>query len=414
MELNIKYPSIPAFFDIDSEKSISYNDLLNFKANFNPNSRVVLIGDKSLNLFSYLYYCLTNNITFTIIPTSIPTLRQKNIIDQIKPNYIVHTDSNKIQKLHSKTFEPLAYIWFTSGSTGIPKGARIAKEALMHVIGIQTRVFNYNNSRTYLIPPLNFDASLSDILCTLKENGTLYFSNSKLSPKLLYRICSKYNISHIDLPPSYLPLLKPQLLPELTIILGGEVLPINKIELSEWLSKHKLFCVYGPTEATICSSIIPITSKYQQGDIGKPIEGVSYSLTDKNELVIKGKTLMTNYLHLDDTPITEYFTKDIVTYRDNKYFFVNRIDRQFKINGQMVYPEEIETIINNHSAVLNSHVYKDKISGKLGIKVYSNTPLKVIKKDLILSLQKRLPSYFIPKNWIYSKPNLQGGKAKWT
>jgi non-ribosomal peptide synthetase component F len=358
-----------------------------------------------------VYACYLENCIFIPININTPIYRKELIYLETNP-YILNFESLKYNKiLKFNRFKQLdlklntaGYIIYTSGSTGKPKGIFISKEALKEVINEQIKILNLNSyDRIAWILNPAFDASLSDIFISIFLNLDLYIPDFKITNiKKLSAFYKTNNITVSDIPPSILNLLKftPQ-----KIIVGGEII---KEQIIKKFYDKEIFISYGPTETTISSSMLKISNTiknntynidindYIVGDIGVPLNNNIYKIIDE-ELYI-GNNIRTGIYLDNDLNINKFIildgirffkSGDIVEFKNNQYIYKGRKDRQLKLNGQLICPEEIENVINSHKNVIENRVFYDN---KLICEYNGN-----IKKEVLIEyLKNRLPSYMIP------------------
>lgn len=223
----------------------------------------------------------------------------------------------------------------------------------------------------------NFDASLSDIGVALSKGAFLLVvsSNDWLSPKTFLNDTTKYQISHIDAPPSFLNLLRKKSPPPFlkTVVAGGEVTP--RAIVNAWGQHLKWVNVYGPTEATVCTSMC-VLSPFENENLpllGTPLFGVSYALInektphphtpvegEEGELCISGPLA---YGYMDNEEKTNecffehdhkrwYKTGDLVKYStQHGYVFLVRLSRVVKHHGKWLMLDDIENKLNNHAEI---------------------------------------------------------------
>ncbi|QDV85667.1 AMP-binding protein [Planctomycetes bacterium TBK1r] len=280
----------------------------------------------------------------------------------------------------------LAYIFFTSGSTGAPKGVAVTHLGLVPVLNDQIQAFQLDpKTRSLFYLSICFDASISDIGTVLLAGGTLVIESDiqALPPQALMRRIEHRGITYADLPPAVVSQIGKQKcdLPEslVTVVVGGEVCSAEGID---WFSSQlSLFNVYGPTEATVCTSI-KICRPGELPTLGTPIAGMQYhvepvdggvsdrssatadgapTVNDEGELWIAGPGLAAGYVN--DPPLTAqkfvirgstrwYRTGDRVRRNaSGECVFLGRLDRQFKLLGKLVEPEEIRKRILEHPSV---------------------------------------------------------------
>lgn len=293
------------------------------------------------------------------------------------------------------------YIVFSSGSTGTPKQIMLNDKGVVDVVLEQAKILEIKNFLWLLNSA--FDASLSDIYATLLTGETLFIT--KVKPNEIKKVCSiieKYNITHTDLPPVTLPLFlkykNNHVLKNMKIIVGGEL--VNQEIFKELKDKLNIvfYNAYGPSENTICTHLDLMDeskriSSYFSEDVYQQIIKQNNDLNDDNydeilnniklfnlslngfgyallkhiknnvevfELFISGN-VMNGYdneelnkqrllfLYDENNFIQKVFrTGDLVSIKNNhKGYYLSyegRKDRQFKYNGKLISPEELENI----------------------------------------------------------------------
>lgn len=292
-------------------------------------------------------------------------------------------ESSHIKTIHYPQSEQLAYVIYTSGSSGKPKGVMINHAALVDVILFQIKTFKLKpHSRTLQYLKISFDASLSEIGTALLSGSTLVVADgASVQPgSILMDYIERNQITHLDFPPSLLHLLDSERSPACleSVIIGGEVPPLESVR--RWAKKVHLTNVYGPTEATICTSTIVCDGKWDKAWIGKPLPHVLYQVVDDEdrpvttgvgELLIGGKAISVGYFNNPELTAEKFFMKDgvryyrtgdlVKKYSDDQYEFIGRRDRQIKINGQLVELQEVENKLNELEEVEQASVLSKKL-----------------------------------------------------
>ncbi|GAA6615938.1 non-ribosomal peptide synthetase [Scytonema sp. NUACC26] len=349
----------------------------------------------------------------------------------------------------------LAYIIYTSGSTGKPKGVLIEHRGVYNLVQAQIETFNLQpGNRILQFASLSFDASVFEIVMALGTGGTLYLANKEflLPGQSLIELLQKQAITHVTLPPAILAVLPKVELPALqTIICAGE-LCTSDIVKRWWRRNRQLFNAYGPTEATVWSTIAEISIPSEKPPIGHPIANTQVYILDKHlqpvpigitgELCIAGAGLARGYLNLPNLtaerfipnpvsnfqpaqttkyenlyPLTPIFkTGDLARYRpDGNIEFLGRIDNQVKIRGFRIELQEIETVLTQHHAVQKAVVVvKENVSGDKWLVAYlvpqdKYRPTIVELQDF---LREKLPEYTLPSAFVIldSLPLTPNGK----
>ena len=255
----------------------------------------------------------------------------------------------------------LAYVLYTSGSTGQPKGVAIAHAGLVNFVEETARMFSFTQStRIMSVKSFSVDSSLTDILCPLYAGGTTYIERDVdfLMRRLQDRIMTR-GVTHLSLTPALIKLAAERrafgggnLSSLRTLSFGSDIVPASRLmKIQEDLGGVRLFNRYGPTECSVVTSgfeISHITDRREVIPIGKPWRNVTYHLFEGSreltgpgvtgELYIGGVQVMDGYWN--DPDLTKqvlvddfvsgqimYKTGDLVTRTtDGNYVFIGRTD----------------------------------------------------------------------------------------
>jgi amino acid adenylation domain-containing protein/non-ribosomal peptide synthase protein (TIGR01720 family) len=350
----------------------------------------------------------------------------------------------------------LAYVIYTSGSTGKPKGVLVAHRGLGNLATAQIKLFNVQpDSYVLQFASINFDASISEIVMAICAGAKLCLAmRDALQPgQPLQQLLQQQNITHVTLVPSALAALSPQELPNVqNIIVAGEPCPPDLA--AAWSGGRKFFNAYGPTEATVCATVL--SYQPEKGiSIGRPIANTQIYILDRylqpvpigvpGELHIAGVGLARGYLNRPDlttekfipNPFSHekdsrlYKTGDLARYLpDGKIEFLGRIDNQVKIRGFRIELGEIETTISQHPQIQQAIVIvREDIPGNKRLVAYivprqltrtaePHVSLALHQQPSLSSnelreyLKQKLPEYMIPAIFLFldSLPLTPNGK----
>ena len=421
------------------------------------NEVIVIEAKKKLETYAAIIACLKVGCPYVLIDFSQPISRVKKILLRCeakiclsygdKKNFIFQSfkkslilnnlkflDKNFI-KVHKRSEKVVsstpAYIMFTSGSTGFPKGAIITHQNILNFSLWAKDEYNLDDKDIITnVNPLYFDNSVFDIYSSilngikliifnqtetseplklikkiLKNKCSVWFSTPSLLIYLInYKLITKNNFKHIK-----------------KIIFGGEGFPKNKLkELMKILGKNKRFYnVYGPTECTCICSSHEVTEKDFKANsnyitLGNISNNFQFEIIDSKfqrvqkgkvgELLLLGPNVSLGYVGQEDitkqkfiqNPFNKKF-KDI-GYRTGDYvyqekkshqiYFVGREDSQVKHMGYRIELNEIEIAINNIKGIKEAVVFykREAISGKI-ISVVATNELN--KKEFIYKTLKK-------------------------
>ncbi|MGA9770775.1 MAG: amino acid adenylation domain-containing protein [Blastocatellia bacterium] len=326
--------------------------------------------------------------------------------------------------------DDVAYIIYTSGSTGKPKGTLVNHRGLCNLPFAQDRAFGPGvKDRVLQFASLSFDASIFEIVMALCHGATLCFAprESLLPGPDFTRLLKEQSITNITLPPSTLAALDEEKLPSLqTLIVAGEDVSADLV--SRWSKGRSFFNAYGPTEATVWSTVARSENPDRKPEIGRPIENTKVYVLDSNlspvpvgvvgELHIAGVGLAYGYLNCSDltadkfipNPFSRkpgsrlYKTGDLARYRsDGNVDFLGRLDNQVKVRGFRIELREIEEALRQHERVKDAvALVADDESGDKRIVAYAvldedHESAPAMLRDF---LRIRLPEYMIPSIFI--------------
>ncbi|WP_107925248.1 D-alanine--poly(phosphoribitol) ligase subunit DltA [Lysinibacillus parviboronicapiens] len=379
--------------------------------------------------------CLLLTTEELTTPLSIPVVAVSDCMTQKTNTTIQPTTWVKDQEIH--------YIIYTSGSTGKPKGVQITANNLAHFVAWMNEHFPIQQSGVFLNQaPYSFDLSVMDLYPSLVGGHTLYaITHEQISnPKSLFDDLAGSGIGVWTSTPSFAKMCLMNkdwhqgLMPALnTFLFCGEILPKKVVkELMLRFPQASIFNLYGPTETTVAVSYVEVTKELLQRFEQLPIASMTepnLSLHENGEIIISGPTVSAGYLGAPDLtskafPLVEgsrvYKTGDIGYEKDGYLFFAGRKDFQVKLHGYRLEIEEIEKQIGDLSPV-NGCVVVPVIKGDDIVSLSAYIVLRdqlldsafQMTKQLKSLLSDRLPSYMIPKKFIYidSLPLNTNGKV---
>jgi amino acid adenylation domain-containing protein len=283
----------------------------------------------------------------------------------------------------------LAYVMYTSGSTGMPKGVSVPHRAVVRLVK-ETNYAEFDREQVFLqFAPLSFDASTFEIWGSLLNGARLaVMPPGSASLAQLGSAIQRYGVTTLWLTAGLFHQMADEELEKLNglkqLLAGGDVLSAAHVEqVARDLSHCQLINGYGPTENTTFTCCYPVkpAETFDSVPIGFPISNTEVFILDKamrpvcdgeqGELYVGGDGLARGYLN--DAPLTAerfiphpfssapgarlYRTGDSVRrFGDGPIEFRGRLDQQVKIRGYRIELGEVETALAQHPIVRESIV----------------------------------------------------------
>lgn len=323
----------------------------------------------------------------------------------------------------------LAYILFTSGSTGLPKGAMIEHGGMKNHLSEKIRLLNLSNESVVAHnASISFDVSVWQMLAPLCVGATIiiYPEESILNIKSFLNILYDNKVNVLEVVPTYLSLLISEMknhsyyYKDLKYLIStGEVLTKSLVDRCfDILPDVILVNAYGPTEASddIMHCIINKRDNYDPIPIGKPINNAEISIVNSDgcpcginepgELWVSGICVGRGYVSNDEetkscfsfdlnTNKKVYKTGDLVSLReDGNYYFHDRLDMQIAFHGKRIEIKEIENIMLKYTGINASAVVYDPKNQRIDACFVSEIVINT--NDIKNYLKALLPSHMIP------------------
>lgn len=452
------------------EREISYkklnikaNQVAHFlrKMNIGTKKRVGIFCDRSIEMVIGILGVLKSGATYVPLDPDYPRERLLYMLKDANIDLVLtqtHLDgifkqiniTSLILDQHKSVFdnesfenpkisiakEDVAYIMYTSGSTGEPKGVMVSHYGLLNHTLAALNLFKLNdNDRVLQFSSICFDIAIEEIFPTLLSGAMLILRDKNIveTTDNFSNFIQKNKITVLNLPTAYWhewvnSMNEGETLPKnlrLTVI-GGESASWKLYE--KWLSHSnnqiELINTYGPTETTVTATYFKPNpnDKYTSMPIGKPITNVEVYILDENqlpvpigvpgELYIGGPGVALGYINKPKHTLEKFIpnplkadrgvifrTGDLVKYMpDGNIQFLKRVDNQIKIRGYRIELEEVKRAIEGLDEVDQAVVYVKEIKGLKQLVAYLvlNNKFNISALELRSKLQKYLPEYMIP------------------
>ncbi len=439
------------------------------------NGNIALLFEHEISMIVGIFGVLKAGLTYIALAPDLPTQRLLYILQNSEARVLLtnnlnwklaqelksdilsfintdepHPNHEKIRLFRQSAVLPdtLAYILYTSGSTGQPKGVMQNHRNILHFIRNYTNKLHINaDDKLTLFSAYSFDAAVMDIFGALLNGATLYPINIKedslANPVKEFIKKQEMTIYH-STPTVYRhfisTLMEEDRFPKLRlIVLGGEEVYKSDVDLyKQFFSENCLFINgLGPTESTVSLQyfINKQTSNPQQTvPVGYPVDDTEVLLHNEagektelyGEIALKSayvalgywqKPEITQAAFLSDGKQRLYRTGDMGRLRtDGCLEFVGRKDAQIKLRGYRIELGEIETILDQQVAVQESLViiWKDFSDLKrLVAYVVPSSPQEELGEELRRFLKDKLPNYMVPSAFVILDkiPLLPNGKV---
>jgi amino acid adenylation domain-containing protein len=353
--------------------------------------------------------------------------------------FVVMTDDTPSPLPPARAGHDLAYILFTSGSTGQPKGVMLSHANAFTFLDWCFRTLGpwYEDDRFASHAPFHFDLSVFDLFAACRNSATLVLVGETLGkdPAALGDFISEKRISVWYSAPTILSFLthngrldRPDYHAPRLVLFAGEVFPIAALKrLRRLWPEAVMWNLYGPTETNVCTACpIPLTIAEERSEpfpIGSVCSPLSARVVDERgrdlpagaigELLIGGPGVMRGYFGQPGLTAAAFLVEDGTRwYRTGDLVkddgtgclqFHGRRDRMIKKRGYRIELGEIESALYRHDGVDRAGVVAQ--ADEVGISIAAFVALKPDQKKSIIALKRHcmsyLPAYMIPDTFTF-------------
>ncbi|OME94452.1 non-ribosomal peptide synthetase [Paenibacillus sp. FSL K6-1122] len=321
----------------------------------------------------------------------------------------------------------LAYILYTSGSTGQPKGVGVEQRNLSAYVNAFQAEFQLNSTDKVLQQAAStFDTYMEEVFPALTAGATLVVVQREqlLDIHGLVQLLDRHKVTLVSTTPHILRELNrmPNLASVRTFISGGDVLKMA--DIGHLLTYTNVYNTYGPTETTVCALYEKLSSETVDPiPVGRPIQGYFVHIGDwhgrmlpvgvPGEICISGKGVSRGYVGLPEltdqkfaeSPFVEgermFRTGDTGMWTaEGRVLFLGRMDKQVKIRGHRIELAEVERHLNRYGPIGECVVLTIGVEGEKVLTAYIVADTELYVMDVRQYLMSLLPEYMLPSKYI--------------
>ncbi len=467
-----KYPGKIGFTDADRKASFEQvmDNAKRIAASlkrYDRNSPIAIMTDRNVKCIEAMFGSVYAGCFYTVIDVHSPMSRICKIFNTLKPRAVITDNTfldmargifsdddivvyeSAINDMPDEIFisrvrkemidtDPL-YVLFTSGSTGLPKGAVLSHRSVISYINWVSTEFGFDETTSFgSQTPLYFSMSVTDLYSAIKCGGVYNIipKSCFAFPVKLIEYINQRKVNTIYWVPSALSIVSnwnvfEYVMPEYlrTVLFAGEVMPVRHLNYwRRFLPVCTFANLFGPTETTDICTFYVVDRKFRDHEslpIGKACDNCGVSLLtedgrkalpgEEGEIVVRGSFLADGYYNdpektdaafpqnpLNDSyPERVYRTGDLARFNKNgELIYISRKDFQIKRMGYRIELGEIESAAFSVEGIKSSAAVYDTRGDRL-LLIYEGKPQGT--QNIFSALKDRLPAYMLPDETIRIK-----------
>ena len=362
-------------------------------------------------------------LTDRVLPRSLLEYAHSKGINVFELNKLIAGDNKAEFEVENFNKDDNAYIMFTSGSTGIPKGVPVTHENYVNFIYNAIRILPFNKNEVFSdYHDFGFDISIFYLFCCILTEGAFAPIIKPEDAVLPINHIIKNNVTVWATVPSVISRLKMfdkndiLNIPVKIMFLCGEPFRLDILEYCfKNLRIKNVYNFYGLTETGVENFYHACRPDdlFEYKDvgfvpIGRPLPGNQIHITDENELLLSGNQVTPGYLGGVSAEKFEmldglrwYHTGDAVMKYKDVYFCKGRLDSQVKISGYRVELMDIESHLRRIDGIEEAVCFVEKMRGRDLLVAAIKTKNKIEEHSIQEHLKTNLPSYMVPKEFLY-------------
>jgi amino acid adenylation domain-containing protein len=401
---------------------------------------VVLLLNRSENIVVAILAVMKAGSAYVPVDPTYPAARIQDIVEDVSPKVIIDDtflqEFLNIEDIPETTPQQLpnendtAYVIFTSGSSGKPKGVVITHKGLTNFVW----AYNLKKSRSSLTGNYVFDVTVMEIFTAMISGSTLVIPEKEtvMAPEAYANFLYECKITHCYIPPMHVDAVAEALAEKDQVFLERIMVGVEGIkkESIAWFLDHgvEVMNAYGPSETTVCTSFYHVNTLEEittfNLPIGKPLPNFQVHILNEHsqllqplgvigELCVSGIGLAKGYWNRPDlteekfipNPFVEgaklYKTGDLARWLpDGNIEFIGRKDHQVKLHGYRIELEEIEHALESWDEISDAVVLVREKNGEKSLIAYLiSEPIEL--HQLRAELNTVLPQYMVPNYYVF-------------
>ena len=408
-----------------------------------PDTLVAILLPRTPALFGSMMGVLRAGGAFLLLSPSLPENRIREILTQSGTAVLLTTPELggylsdllpviDVTRLPSPMQRPaaqyrpegLAYVVYTSGSTGAPKGVEITCRSLLNLACSMEPI--YGKGAVLSVCNVGFDAFLLESACALLNGRTILLPRDEEleSPRALADLIRGFGVGFLSTTPSRMSaFLKDEAFAQAmagmeSIVCGGEAFPSDLLQRLRLDTPARIYNQYGPSETTVAVSLkqlnhaaaitaggpMPNCKLYVLDNWGNPLPigvygnlyvgGMCVGRGYRNAPELTAKSFSESPFELGDRL---YHTGDIARWTpQGEIVLAGRSDHQVKLRGLRIEPQEIAGCLSKHAKVLQAAATVQQHGGQDVLLAFYTSPEPIPEEELLALCASYLPHYMIP------------------